>query len=319
MTGEAEGAPGGKAIAGRWQVLLVAVFLAAAVAAVYWVPREAAPPATVLSAAELLGFGILVGAYGTMVGAGGGFLVVPAMLLIYHVRPEQAAGTGLAVVFLNASSGTISYARQGRVDYKAGLLFALATLPGAVSGAYVSRLLTGRVFDLIFGFLLLAIAVFLIIRPTAQEEYAEALLEEAEQLPWWRVRRRLTDAGGESFHYRYNVLAGMAISFAVGLLSSVLGIGGGIIHVPVLIHVLGFPAHIATATSHFILAISALVAGSTHAALGHVLVGPALLMGIGVAGGAQLGAPLARRLRGSLVIRLLSLALILVALRLLLR
>ncbi|NJD09284.1 MAG: sulfite exporter TauE/SafE family protein, partial [Gemmatimonadetes bacterium] len=115
-----------------------------------------------------------------------------------------------------------------------------------------------------------------------------------------------------------NWLCGAVLSFFVVFFSSVLGIGGGIIHVPVMIHFLGFPAHIATATSHFILAISAGVGAGTHIALGHLLAGPAILMGIGVVGGAQVGARLAQRMRGTRIIRLLSLALIVVALRLLL-
>src|SRR3954470_3989927 len=91
-------------------------------------------------------FGYLVGTYGTMVGAGGGFLVVPAMLIVYHAGHDQAAGTGLAVVFLNAVSGPISYTQQKRVDYRAGLTFALATLPGSIAGAFMTERFSGPAF-----------------------------------------------------------------------------------------------------------------------------------------------------------------------------
>jgi uncharacterized membrane protein YfcA len=306
--------PSGRAC---WAVT-VGLFLSALLLALYLVPRTTTGPTSLLAASEFLLFGLVVGAYGTMVGAGGGFLIVPALLLVYHVRPEQAAGTSLAVVFLNALSGSISYARQGRVDYRSGMWFAIATLPGAVSGAYLARFFKGPVFDTFFGVVLLLIAALLVWRPVAEREYADSLVEEAE-LAWWHVEERLTDQAGELFRYRYNVLVGVAVSFVVGFLSSILGIGGGIIHVPVLIHLLGFPVHIATATSHFILLISAGVGTASHLALGQVLAGPAILMGIGVTAGAQIGARLARSLDGLLIIRLACGALVLVAVRLLLR
>jgi len=269
-------------------------------------------------AAAAIAFGVSVGAYGTMVGAGGGFLLVPALLVVYHARPEQAAGTSLAVVFLNALSGSISYARQRRIDYRAGGWFALATLPGAVAGAFFARLLSGRVFDVVFAALLLAVSALLLWRPAAEEARAGGIGPVTGPSRWHRVER-LADAGGAIFQYRYHLPTGIAVSFFVGFLSSVLGIGGGIVHVPAMVHLLGFPPHVATATSHFILAISAGAGAASHLALRHVLVGPAALLGIGVVAGAQLGARLARRLRGAVVVRLLSLPLVLVAIRLLLR
>jgi hypothetical protein len=267
---------------------------------------------------EYLVFGFAVGAYGTMVGAGGGFLIVPALLLVQHAEPAQAAGTSLTVVFLNALFGTFSYAKQRRIDYRSGLLFALATVPGSIIGAFLAPHFSGPIFDTVFGVLMLLLAALLVWRPAAEEQIAQAIIEESGG-PWYKVFQRVTDATGERFSYRYNLLIGMAVSVVVGFMASILGIGGGIIHVPVLTYVLGFPAHIATATSHFILAISAGIGASSHLALGHVMIGPAILMGVGAAGGAQLGARLAMRLRGGKILRLLSLALLVVGVRLLLR
>lgn len=253
-----------------------------------------------------------------MVGAGGGFLIVPLLLLVKHTTPEQAAGTSITVVFLNAFSGTVSYARQKRVDYRAGLWFALATVPGAIAGAFMSSALSGRAFDVTFAILLFLISGFLIWRPVGREGHQQSHLAAATTNRWVHVRT-LTDAYGEVYQYSYDLRLGVLLSVFVGFLSSILGIGGGIIHVPALIHLLGFPAHLATATSHFILAITALIGASTHFALGHVLLAPAVFMGIGVIVGAQIGAKYGRRIKGPALIRMLSIALIVVALRLLLR
>jgi uncharacterized protein len=82
----------------------------------------------------LLGLG--VGAYGTLIGAGGGFLLVPILIWLYpSARPELLASVSLAVVFFNAFSGSIAYGRLRRIDYRTGLIFPAAALPGAVLGA----------------------------------------------------------------------------------------------------------------------------------------------------------------------------------------
>src|SRR4051812_11528094 len=117
---------------------------------------------TPLSGIGLVAFGLLVGTYGTMVGAGGGFLIVPVLLLVWHLPPALAAGTSLSVVFLNATAGSFSYARQGRIDYKSSILLALPTLPGSVAGAFVAERVSGRAFNIAFAVLLLAVSALLI-------------------------------------------------------------------------------------------------------------------------------------------------------------
>jgi uncharacterized protein len=290
-------------------------FTVLVVLGVWLIPGISDYPVSRLLAAELIALGVAIGAYGTMVGSGGGFLIVPLLLLGWHLTPAQAAGTSLTVVFFNAAVGSYHYARQKRVDYKSGIWLAIATLPGSVAGAFLARYFSGRTFHVVFGVVLLAIAAMLMWRPVARVETGEHPVHAAR--PWWCIARRVVDKEGHVFEYEYNVIYGVVLSFFVGFLSSILGIGGGIIHVPALIHLLFFPAHIAAATSHFILAISTLVGASTHVALGNVLFGPAALMGIGVIAGAQIGARWAKKAKGATTVRLLSVALIVVGIRLL--
>lgn len=263
-------------------------------------------------------FGLFVGAYGTLVGAGGGFLMVPMLLLVYGATPQYAVGTSLSVVFLNAVSGTISYARQKRIDYQTGVKFAIATLPGAAIGAYLTSYLSSGFFHLVFGLLLIATAVFLFLRPEARSAPGNGCPLDATLLPKGMTRRTIVDAHGDVLVYAFNERAGLALSVGVGFLSSILGVGGGIIHVPAMVHLFGFPAHIATATSHFILAISAGTGTGFHVALDHVLYSEAILLGIGVVFGAQVGAAISHHIHGRWLIRLLSIALIAVGVRLLL-
>src|SRR5258707_11324236 len=93
--------------------------------------------------------GLVVGAFGTLIGAGGGFILVPILLLLYpDEKTELITGISLAVVFFNALSGSLAYARMRRVDYKSGIIFSIATIPGAILGALCTAYISRRVFDI---------------------------------------------------------------------------------------------------------------------------------------------------------------------------
>src|SRR3954468_23856209 len=118
--------------------------------------RKAVPGLSVLVWPGLVALGFAVGAYGTLIGAGGGFVLVPLLLLLYPDEPpELITSISLAVVFFNALSGTVAYAHQRRVDFLAGNSFALATVPGAIAGAIVVSYLPRNLFDVAFALLLL--------------------------------------------------------------------------------------------------------------------------------------------------------------------
>lgn len=111
----------------------------------------------------LVAIGVGVGAFGTLIGAGGGFILTPILLLLYpHDSPETLTAISLAAVFFNAASGSSAYARQRRIDYRSGAVFALATLPGAIGGALVVGAVSRRVFDTIMGLVLALLAVWLL-------------------------------------------------------------------------------------------------------------------------------------------------------------
>ncbi len=258
-----------------------------------------------------LGFG--TGLYGTLIGAGGGFVLMPILLLLF---PEESPGhltsVSLAVVFFNALGGSEAYAIMRRIDYRSGLMFAAATVPGAVLGALHTEYASRRVFDGIFGILLVAGAAFLFFRawrggvPETRHYHYE-------------VSRHLVESSGNAFDYSFNPVVGIGLSFIVGYVSSFLGIGGGIIHVPAMTYFLNFPVHVATATSHFVLSIMAFTGTATHVATGTFPhnANLTLSLAIGALLGAPLGAYLSSKIEGDWIIRGLALALILVGLRIL--
>jgi uncharacterized protein len=269
----------------------------------------------------LLPLGVLIGAFGTLIGAGGGFILVPILLLVYpHENTELITAISLAVVFFNALSGSFAYARMKRVDYKSGIVFAIAAIPGAILGALSTAYVPRRAFDLIFGALMVVAAVFLWL--SAKEEHSTSPTPKnspvSEKATTRLTERHLVDAEGVHYHYVFNLRIGVILSVFVGYLSSLLGVGGGFIHVPALSRLLNFPVHIATATSHFVLAIMALTGTLVHVAQGVFAHGlrRTAIMAVGVLIGAQAGAWLSNRTGGKTIIRGLAVALAFVGIRL---
>jgi uncharacterized membrane protein YfcA len=249
---------------------------------------------------RLAPLGLIVGAFGTLVGSGGGAVLVPVLLvLLPREEPATVTAISLAVVFFNAYSGTVTYIRMGRVDYRLGTLFTLASLPGAVVGVLLVHQMPRNVFDPLFGVLLLSIGGFLLANPLGSSAGVAHSATAAE-------RRTLLGSIGSAY---------------IAVLSSLMGIGGGIIHVPFLIRILRIPPHTATATSHFVLTFVALTATLTHMAMGEFNRGLAqtMYLAVGVMMGAPVGAVISARMHGSLIVRFLAVALCLVGLRLLAR
>ncbi len=246
--------------------------------------------------------GVAVSAYGTLVGAGGGFLLVPLLLLLREFPHTLAAGTSLAVVATTSLSGTIGFLRDKRIDFRAGILFAAFTVPGAIGGVFLSDLLDGRAFHIAFGCALLLVSLYLLVRGGRKEG-----APHRGKTGWGWVHREA---------YSYFEPIGAAASLFVGAASSLFGIGGGIVYVPLMSEVLRIPVRVAVATSQFITLFTALTGLFSHLSRGHVSWPTALPMMAGAVVGAQFGVWLSKRIGGPLTVRLLSIALLVVGAKL---
>ncbi len=261
----------------------------------------------------LLGLGI--GTLGTMIGAGGGFILVPILILFFpDLSPGIITAISLAIVAANASVGTVAYMNSKKIDYKAGFIFALTTIPGSVLGVFISKHIPKEEFDILFGIVLIALSVYLFLKGGKRKNNNSIIQEGA-------IKKHLIDKHGNVYDYSYNLKWGIIISALVGFFSPLLGIGGGIIHVPAMVEWLHFPVHIATATSHFILAIMSLVSVVVHFFDGSYsdpktlqLIG---WMALGVIPGAFLGAKLSHLVKGTFIIKALAISLAIVGGRIL--
>jgi hypothetical protein len=238
--------------------------------------------------------GVAIGTFGTIIGAGGGFILLPVLLILYPDEPpEVVTGISLAVSFCNALSGTIAYARQKRINYRVAILFTLTSVPGAILGANLIGLFSRALFQMVFGVILLASAIFLIVKPEAKNQQKTDVIS-------------------------FNLPLGLALSFAIGVVSGLFGIGGGIMHVPMMTQILSFPVHMATATSHFVVTISTISADASRIVDGTLapFAGLIISLSLGAVIGAQIGAILSRKFSSKLITRLLAGGLALMSIRL---
>ena len=260
----------------------------------------------------LLPVGVIIGTYGTLIGAGGGFLLMPLLILACPTEsPAVMTAISLAMICVNATSGTYAYARQKRVDFGLGICYALASIPGAFLGEAMVKHIPRKEFNLCFGAVLFLAATYLLLNPR-RKGATDAHDEEAV--------RNFIQHGVRPYSFRRAFWIGVPVSLAVGVLSSLLGIGGGIIHVPLLSNVLHFPVHMATATSHFVLVFTTAAGMVAHALDGTLWPGldKAIWLSVGVIPGAQIGAKLSKRLKGAWIIRGLAMALAVVGVRIVL-
>jgi uncharacterized membrane protein YfcA len=259
--------------------------------------------------------GILIGGFGTLIGAGGGFLLTPILLLCYPKMPASlVTAISMNTVLFNSSSGSFAYSRMKRIDYKTGIVFAIATLPGSVFGTIVTKMINRNIFDILFGVFMIIFAIIIILK-SRMGNYSAPI----DKKGLFRAKRRLVDSDGNEAAFSFNMLAGILISIFVGFLSGLLGIGGGFVHVPALVF-LGFPAHFATATSHFVLVFSSLSSVLVHLRDGSLIKNIAMSLSIacGAIIGAQVGARISKHIKGSVIMICLAIALVFVGIRILL-
>ncbi|MCP3740585.1 sulfite exporter TauE/SafE family protein [Rossellomorea sp. BNER] len=262
----------------------------------------------------LVMIGLLAGSIGSLVGLGGGIIVVPALLyfgsytdLLSEITPQIAVGTSLIIMIFTGLSSTLSYIKHKTVDYKSGLIFFAGSGPGSIIGAWVNKYLDMNSFNLYFGIFIIIVAIILLIRNR---------LKPIEIFQHSSYQRSFKDPQGYTYRYGFPPLLGAGFAFIVGFTSGLFGIGGGSLMVPAMILVFLFPPHVAIATSMFMVFLSALVSSATHVLLGNINWLYALALIPGAWFGAKLGSYFNTKLHSNTLVRVLRIILILVGLRL---
>lgn len=240
------------------------------------------------TAVILVAVGLGAGTLGSMLGVGGGIIMVPALTFL-GLTPAQTASTSLIAVASTSVSSTIEYSRQKRIDYSLGVEMAIFAIPGAILGAILSEYLSTESFKLYFGVLLILTGIYIL--------YKNSILHDSAA-----KRRSLTLRAGV-----------FAATFGAGIISSLFGVGGGIIFVPAMLLVLGLTMQRAAPTSQLTLMLTSIAGVIIHAYLLHPDYLQAITLSAGAFAGAQIGARVSQSSKGLLLQRLLGLVLIAVA------
>jgi hypothetical protein len=270
----------------------------------------------------LLGLGGAIGFLSGMFGVGGGFLMTP-FLIFLGVPSVVAVGTGTNLIVASSVSGMMAHWRRGNVDFKMGAFLLLGGSGGAALGIWLFDTIVAAgqadlVITLFYVFFLGAIGVLMGI-----ESLRKLLRRGHEQ----RLRRAHTHTWihGLPFKVRFrrsklyiSALPPIALGFLMGILASIMGVGGGFAVVPLLIYVIGMPTTVVIGTSLFgILVVSAISCLAHAVSQQSVDVFLALLLAAGAVIGAQFGSKLGTRLRAEELRGLLALMVLAVSGRLL--
>jgi uncharacterized membrane protein YfcA len=254
--------------------------------------------------------GAISAAFGSVVGLGGGIIIVPALIYLGPALLDQpisaplAVGISLTVLIVTALSSTLHFVKQKRVDFRSGALYIATSGPAAMIGATVTGQLDPQGFELAFGIFMMLMAILMILRNHIKPMDVN-----------WSIRRTFTNARGESWDYGYNIPLALTVGFAVGFISGLFGIGGGSLFVPAMVLLFRYPPHVATATSMFVILISAFMGSAVHIALGEVDWAIVLALAPGAWIGGWFGAWITGRMSGSALLWVLRVALFLIAIR----
>ena len=274
----------------------------------------------------LFALGISTGIYGVLVGAGGGFILAPVLILFFSKDPEVAAGTSLALVSINSISGFIAYKKTGFIDIRSGILFAVAAVPGSVLAPFVLDAMPANTFRTLFGVMLLALAFHMFFRRGKSEDdrdYSENEIIFDSKLPKWMdftvKERKIHSFNGTTFIYKFNESMAVTFNLILGFVSGFFGTGGGFLRTPILVSAFSFPVKVAVATSIFSLSFYATIGAAAHAFNQNIEWYPTLVWaGMGLVLGGQIGARIAQRINSFWILKLLLLVVLFLGVQLVL-
>lgn len=233
---------------------------------------------------------IAAGGFGSLVGIGGGLIIVPLLTIGLGHDIKTAIAASLVGVIATSVSASAHYLERGTVDRRLGLLLLTATALGGLTGGLSASLLDARVLSLLFGLLLLLVALHMLRQSGSEPAPTAAEGSEPEGFD----SHYIEPTTGQRIGYRTRRLGwGAAASLVAGNVSGLLGVGGGIINVPTMNLIMRVPIRVATTTSTWMLGATAAASVFIYASAGHLHPLLAAPVALGVFVGARAGARLA--------------------------
>ena len=263
------------------------------------------------------GISLIAGFLGSLLGLGGGLIVVPALTLLLHVDIRLAIGASIVSVIATSSGAAAAYVRDRLANIRVAMFLELGTTLGAITGAYLAGILHARFLFILFG-LILGYSAIAMIRGRKRGE------EEAVPGPWARVLRLRSsyfdDAAGEEIAYQpVRARIGLGLMYIAGTVSGLLGIGSGALKVPAMDLAMELPIKVSTATSNFMIGVTAAASAGVYFSRGQIDPFIAAPVAIGVLGGAFLGSHTLGRIGSKSVRIVFVVVLVVIALQMLIK
>jgi len=266
--------------------------------------------------------GAAAGLLGSLLGLGGGILIIPLLVLVLHVPMHNAIATSLLCVIATSSAAASKNVSRGIANVRLGMTMELWTVAGALAGSLLAGRLSGKTLTLIFG-VAMAIMALPMARGVPDQGPEESGEEEAEEeaVPEGFVAsldgHYFDPAEGKEVVYRVSRLpVAMAASSVAGVISGLLGVGGGIIKVPVLTLYCDVPMKAAAATSNFMIGVTAVASALVYYGRGEVSPFISAASVVGVFMGSRTGSVLAGKIRGTTLRRGFAAVMIVIAIQL---
>lgn len=220
--------------------------------------------------------GLLAGTLGAFLGLGGGVIVIPVLTMLFQLPIHTAIGISLVGVIATSTGAAIFNVGENRADIRLGMFLELATTVGAIIGAVAAGFVNAKSLYLLFAAVLLYNA-YSMYRKTESTQSAAACTEPQNEGP-----------NRQQYRLRH-VPVGFALSGVAGVMSGLLGIGGGLIKIPVMHFLMGVPLKVATATSNFMIGITATAGAFIYYLNGDINPVVTVPVALGVFAGANIG------------------------------
>lgn len=261
---------------------------------------------------------VFAGVLGSLVGLGGGILVIPLLTIGLHIDIRYAIGASIVSVIATSSGAAAAYVRDHIINLRVGMLLEMATTVGAIAGAFVAGIISPSVLFIIFGLVLLISAMPLVKR--IGEELPAGVKPD-------RLARRLRLAGSypdarlrKTVHYEVTgVPQGSGMMFVAGLISGLLGIGSGTFKVLAMDVGMRLPMKVSTTTSNFMIGVTAAASAGIYLGRGDVDPLIAAPVALGVLLGANIGARLLPRFTNTALRKIFVPVLVIIAIQMMLR
>lgn len=267
----------------------------------------------------LVALGVFAGALGALIGIGGGIVVVPVLVLALGYDIRVAVATSLVAVVATSTAAGAAYVAEGLANMRLGMSLEVATTLGGITGGLVAVALSPSVISAVFAGAMIVTAVLVFRQGDPHDDPDEELSDRKQRPLGWEDAGALGGAyfdeqAGQLVHYHAERVAlGSAVAGVAGLLSGLLGVGGGFLKVPAMTLGMGVPVRVAAATSNFMIGVTAVSSLVVYFARGYVHPLIAVPVAIGIVVGATAGTTISAKVHPNTISRVLAVVLVLVA------